>query len=498
MRYDARTWRGLRVLGLVVAVGGGLLGSTKSWAIPAFARIYDLKCGACHSAYPALNANGEEFRLSGYRTYAGGAAVPKVAPVKIGEHLELPGVVPISVSLEAGYNYTGLENTYGDGTKNGENTDLDDDFRSNLSSFNLSEAEFLIGAPFGSHLSVFMDFAIGETELRSFHDPEVRGHGTKYLFEGPEIPEQAFVTINNIGGTSCFNIKAGIFELPTAFSAGSRRLSVSPFLVYNTTAFDVISRRGADHFIVVPGKGEEDIEHEQFRLGNKQVGIELFGRENISLGGSLDWFAGAVNGDNVNADNNKTKDFYGRVAYTQKSGNASFKFGGTGYYSGNTLDTLTTNEDTTLGYNNRIWRAGPDFQFTLEAPTYFSVFTQFLFAQDRNATGFGEKARYRGGFLQAELKPSDNLIVYGRYDWIDGDTYDDTGVTINGASGSLGEVDPKLWDAVFGIQYYLWDNYKLIGEYRRGVKELSPDMATAEQLEKTEEDSIFAGFRLVF
>ena len=36
-------------------------------AMPVFARPYEMTCAACHSAYPRLNAFGEQFRDNNYR-----------------------------------------------------------------------------------------------------------------------------------------------------------------------------------------------------------------------------------------------------------------------------------------------------------------------------------------------------------------------------------------------------------------------------------------------
>jgi hypothetical protein len=157
--------------------------------------------------------------------------------------------------------------------------------------------------------------------------------------------------------------------------------------------------------------------------------------------------------------------------------------GGFGYYSGNTVDNLTTNPENGARYEDRLWRAGPDITFTLLNPLYLNLYSQILFGEDSNATGFGKKASWWGGFVQGEVKPLDELILYGRYDWIDGDRFNDTDVTIN---------------VVIGAQYFLYENFKLTAEYRRGEKDLNPARPTVFQLKKTEEDAVFAGFRLVF
>src|SRR5204862_8009850 len=41
--------------------------STSAHALPAFARRFNLACGACHSAVPRLNAFGEAFHENGFK-----------------------------------------------------------------------------------------------------------------------------------------------------------------------------------------------------------------------------------------------------------------------------------------------------------------------------------------------------------------------------------------------------------------------------------------------
>jgi hypothetical protein len=222
----------------------------------------------------------------------------------------------------------------------------------------------------------------------------------------------------------------------------------------------------------------------------------------------FDYALGGVNGNNINTDNNGTKDFVGRLSLTFPIGDVSTTLGGFGYYSGNTVDELTATspaEDdavVAVAYENQLWRAGPDISFTFDGPFYAKLFSQILFARDEDPTGFGKAAEWWGGFVQAEGKPLESLIVYARYEWIDGDRFNDTGVSINGVHGTIGAVDPHLWDAVFGTQYFLYDNFKLYAEYRHGVKDLNPGISPgvdpADQLDRTEDNAVFGGFRLVF
>ena len=45
---------------------GSLLAPTKAWALPQFARLYNLKCTACHTIVPVLNKQGYLFQRLGY------------------------------------------------------------------------------------------------------------------------------------------------------------------------------------------------------------------------------------------------------------------------------------------------------------------------------------------------------------------------------------------------------------------------------------------------
>ncbi len=482
----------------LMALALGLIIPTEAQAIPAFARLYGLQCSACHSAYPALNALGEGFRLSGYRRFAGGDLVPVVPPVKIGDRLELPGIVPLSVSLVTGYNFTEIHNTLGDGSKN---ISPSAEFKTSQSSFNLNEIELLVGTPIGRHLSFFMEAPLAETEIRQFFDPEIRAHGAKFKLEGPEVPEMVFVGIHDILVRDLLNLKGGVMELPTPFSPTARRLSFFPYLAYEANAYDVISHVGVDDLFAVPGVDEEGIETNQFRLSKTQIGVQLFGRATPSLHGIpalyVDYAVGVVNGNNVHTDNNKTKDFFGRLAATYTIGNTTLTVGGFGYYSGNTLDSLTTNSDTGARFKDRLWRAGPDLSVTLTKPIYINLFSQILFAGDSDPTGFGKKARWWGGFVEADVKPLDQLVLYGRYDWMSGRRFDNTDVNTN-PDTAIGPVHPELWDVVIGAQYFLWENFKLIAEFRHGEKDLGAVTPDEEHLKKTKENAVFTGIRLVF
>src|SRR5262249_16361408 len=142
------------------------------WAIPAFSRIYGQSCGACHVAYPKLNAAGEEFRLSGYHRFEGGLAVPKVPPLKVGQMLELPGVIPLSLLLEVGWDFHEVKE------QQRESGQQDTTSRQ---SFNLHEVELMAGGTLGRHVSFFLDVPFAETEFEE----------RDFALKGPQAPELA-------------------------------------------------------------------------------------------------------------------------------------------------------------------------------------------------------------------------------------------------------------------------------------------------------------------
>lgn len=504
-----------------------LIFPTKSWAIPAFARMYGLQCSTCHSAYPALNDQGEEFRLSGYRRFSRGEVVPITPGLKIGERLELPPVFPASVSVSFGHNYRGITNHHGDGSKNAS---TDPEFRKNDTSFDVNGMDIHIGAPMGPHLSAFVSFPIAGTDRREFFKSDIRTKGLNSDLGGPAVPDLAYLGVFDIFVKDLLNVKGGNYPLPLAFSPDSNRLTFFPYMVYEAHALDIFTAQPFEKFRQVGTVDPGALEEREFGLGDSQIGLQVFGRVTPAIhkiaGLYVDYNVGLVNGSNVNPDNNKTKDTFVRLAVTYPPmEHLSLRLGGFGYYSGNTLDSRTTipgTGDPTTGangvhYGNRLWRVGPDISLTLSDPIYIKLFSQVLFGRDNNLTGFGKAATWWGGFVQAEAKPlGDNawpIIGYIRYDWINADRYNDSGVTItdrfgNTATGIVGPVHPRLWDTVVGMQYYVYQNLKVTAEYRHGEKRLRPgtssnstgteDVLPANQLAKTVEDAVMTGFQVAF
>ena len=79
-----------------VLVLSAVLVSTTASALPAFARKNNIKCSACHTAYPSLTEMGRRFKEAGYR-FTGS----NVGDVKVSDKLQLGKNFPMSLALIA-------------------------------------------------------------------------------------------------------------------------------------------------------------------------------------------------------------------------------------------------------------------------------------------------------------------------------------------------------------------------------------------------------------
>ncbi|HEX9112761.1 MAG TPA: hypothetical protein VF888_00280, partial [Nitrospirota bacterium] len=264
------------------------------------------------------------------------------------------------------------------------------------------------------------------------------------------------------------NLLVGITQLPLAYSPGKVRLSANQYPVYERRALDLIS----------PKLLSSDLDDGLFRLSEPQIilevnGMVVPGKAVTDVGKRdtlwLEYHIGVTNGSNDKADNNNQKDFYGRLIarwYNQSLGVFA-------YYSADTYGTDIRNAGTALGImntggsHNSTTRIGPDMTLSL-VPIGYPVWleNQLLFNRESDPTGFGKEFKWTGGFDQLNWQIKKTAIVYGRYDWISGKSFDDTSV-----AGGVTKAKPSEWDVVAGLQYLVRQNVKLIAEYRHDVFE---------------------------
>lgn len=461
---------------LALAVWSGMLFlfAPPAWAIPAFARRYGLSCSVCHDAWPHLNPAGQSFMMSGYRRLAGVTLQPTTKDIEIVKDvLSLPSVPPLAVVSNFGYEFQDVRRRAADGslaTRTGSSVDLD-------------ELDVLAGTPLGTHLSFFLAYDLFETEIERPTGPgEANETGNRnditFETEGPRVPGLArliwtSLLPESVAPPDSLNILGGINELPLAFSPEHRRLSASPYLVYERRALDFLSGTPVEDLLA-----GEDQRRRLFRLNKSQIGLEVNGVLAPGGGGTtarnrpmLEYHVGGTNGSNNDSDANREKDVFGRLALTW----ADQTLGVFGYYSSDiysdglrsdaafVLPPTGTGIFSGVERPNRRWSVGPDLTLRaepLDVPVWIEA--QVLFNHEGSPTGFDTGFDWWGGFAQLNAKIVRSVVAYGRYDWLRGGHFNDTV-----AGGVTGPVRPREWAAVGGLQWYLLENFKLVGEYSR-------------------------------
>jgi hypothetical protein len=469
--------RTIALLCLVFMTGFFLL-SEESHAVTSYSRRYNVSCSACHTLWGGLNGAGVTFRLSGYRAMQGKELAPVDKDIDLaGGSITLPSAFPWSIITGLGGEYRKEKRDAFDRT-HAERTG---------STLALEDASLFLSAPLGKHLSAFIEFPMYETrawELTPTGPAEANDKTTdrniKFRSETRVFEVAKFWWNNLIPGTprDSTNLLFGISHPPLAYSPGKVRLSVNQYLIYERRALDLISPR-----FVAPDHDNNMLSKDQneylFRLSEPQVFFEFNGmlvpKKDVAAVSKrntfwIEYHLGIANGSNANADNNSTKDGYGRLVaryYNQSLGVFA-------YQSGDTYDD-TLRRDAMVGNggilsarrsNNRMTRIGPDMTISM-APLGIPVWieNQYMVNRESNPTGFGKEFKWQGGFHQMNWQIKKKAILYDRYDWVRGRFFDDTTAAFLGAAG-VTKAKPFEWDIVAGLQYPIRQNLKLIGEYR--------------------------------
>lgn len=483
-------------LALLIATSLLLFPSTAE-AVPSYTRRYGFDCSTCHSMWGALNPAGITFRLSGYRAIFGKDVVPIEENHDInipGVNVKIPATLPLSFITGVGYDQRSEKRTAFDGTtttRRGATGALED-------------ASIFLTSPIGDRFSAFVEFPMYETRSWEFTPVGPSGPAAGNMPGGANdktafrnfqfntekpIFEVAKFFWNNLLGDSAprdsVNGLVGITQLPLAYSPGKVRLSVNQYPIYEYRALELIS---PNHTSIMGGAND------LFRLSEPQVLGELNGM--VVPGGAvtdsakketfwLEYHLGITNANNDNANNNGQFGTYGRLVGRYYNQSLGFF----GFYKGDTYDdslrsdpafVLNRLNDNLTVFNSGIFNPmaprganastalGVDGTLSL-APwgVPVSLDNQYMWRRESNPTGFNREFTWQGGFHQLNWFITPQLVTYGRYDWIQGNTFNDTPV------GGITFSDPRQHDYVAGIQYApaQYPNVKLIGEYRYRVFE---------------------------
>src|ERR1035441_1926103 len=119
-RHTVRTVRGSLLL---LALAATILSASKSFAIPAFSRMYGTSCSTCHIDFPKLNDFGKAFKDAGFKFPKDDESMIKIPPVMLGAPANaelwpkaiwpgvIPGIPPIGLRYNNYFQYTGTSSS---------------------------------------------------------------------------------------------------------------------------------------------------------------------------------------------------------------------------------------------------------------------------------------------------------------------------------------------------------------------------------------------------
>ena len=466
-----------RVVSFAVLLGVSVALIPTAKAVPSYSRTYGQKCSACHNPWGGLTPPGLTFKLSGYRAMNGKDLKPVSPDIQVTKDFSLPNSLPLSIITGVG-----LESRT---EKREANVGKAPSVTSKGTTLALEDLSIFLTGSMGTHFAYFIEFPMYETKAWEFTPTgnyEARyntnpGGQVKFDTEIPSFEVAKFFW-NNLFGEAAprdsVNLLAGITHPPLAYSPGKVRLSVNQYLVYERTGLDLLSPRKVED--VVGGNPNDFI----FRLSEPQVLAELFGM--LTFGKPVtdvakkdtfwaEYHLGISNGANGKAANSSTPSLYGRfvMRYYGQS------FGLFGWQSSDSYSDKLRSASAVVNPNgimsgkqdaNQITRFGPDMTLSL-APWGIPVNleNQYMMNRESNPMGFGKEFKWKGGFHQLNYRPTNIQALYVRYDYVTGDKYDDTNVTVN-AVGGITRSTPKETDLIFGYQRMLNEHVKFVFEYR--------------------------------
>lgn len=161
--------------------------STKSYAVPAFARQMGIECNSCHyQQFPLLNQFGRSFKAGGY--------IMSTQQHVEGDRMYLPNVLNASLVTKVRYQKTNGDSDPKEGTDRGELQFPD-------------EAALLIGGQAGTHVGFLLEFAT---------------FGTANTGSGEVTGTKADT------GSGDFSLFAS-YKMPIVYDVAGSKLSVIPF-----------------------------------------------------------------------------------------------------------------------------------------------------------------------------------------------------------------------------------------------------------------------------
>ena len=335
--------------------------ATYATAIPAFARKYGLRCSACHTAWPELNAFGQRFKDNGFQ---------------LGNDRDSPiwqnnAYWPIAMRTSPQWHFENTTNQVTTASPGGKTL--------SQAGFDLSGVDFLLLG------TLYKDITFGLV-------PTLGADGTTGL-------EAAFVRFDNLGSSSWANLKVGKFELDNLLS--EKRIT---WLSHNGGFYY------AYHYLPVGSANS-------FGFGNNQIGAEFSGHSINSY--TRYSVALLTTDDGTPGPGGKSMDamFTASRAFALGSGLGPQRIGVFGYlgHRPTVFDSISGAPIPGTGSANKSFvRVGATAQLWLGN---LEIIPLVSHASDDAALGPGTvKPTWNSALLEAHYVANPRLLIQGRYE----------------------------------------------------------------------------------
>lgn len=501
MNSGIRTGIVSAVAGLVLTASLVLMLSTKSKAIPAFARQYGTSCTTCHLDYPKLNDFGKAFKDAGFKFPKDDETFLKVQPTMLGSPAQkdlwpktvwpgsIPGLPPIGLRMSSFTQVLGRNSQRFAPLEPGVNAPRVD-FETGLFSI------FTAGN-FGSNIAFWVDedFSVAGSQGNG-------GLGDGYL---------KFVDLSRLVKLpkDSLSLRVGQFELDLPFTQ-ARTINLTDYDIYAQANFGAVN----------PAFPQQNVNN-QLTMADAFQGVEVSGGH--SYGGYQ--YSLAVVNQNTNAvdpavntsgfvpsgtgvgfqTDSNFKDLYGRFSYrfnldgdkaSRKEVQAAGPMGprdhtslklGTYYLYGRSVQRFVdpATSALTATAHEPFYRVGGDFSFNHRN---FNLYGLFMIGRDHNllpvdstgtliplpidpagplVAGFttSSPAKFSGGFVQADYLALPWLMTIMRWDRVKSGA--DQLNAAAAASTNFGNAFDSTRDRFTpGLQFLIHANVKAAVEYQ--------------------------------
>lgn len=400
------------IITLVVAV---LMIPAKTEAIPVFARKYDMSCVACHSAFPKLNAFGEQFAADNYR-------LPnwKNKTIDTGDDmLALPDTVPFAIRTQGFIQQREAEAVdVITGARESADTDIQSPYLIKL----------LSSAPLSEHISYYFYAILAE-----------KGEN------GSVIVEDAWFSHDNIFDSG-IGLLFGQFQVSDLMFPREVRLTFQDYMAYRMAGLTY--ERGAIF---------------DYTTGSVDFALGLVNGNGITNSTTIN-SPGYRRPDHL-FDNDSDKAVFGRVGFSAGPVNLGL-FG----YSGEQANT-TTGGTASGGRTTDKIVYGIDLSGNLNEKTHW--FVQLLDNSWDEFINAGQDYSWYGGFLGVDYIHSDRWAYSLLYNFANANDFDNSdtvyeGIDINSVTLAASYYFMRNVKAVFEVNLDMLDTQAQTGTYYTG------------------------------